>query len=164
MECAQLVRLLINGSIANRAELLCSYPQFTSAQVAEELQQQCYEAWTHEPTAIGRIAETARSLSDISKDPIVFGYSEWINAIEALVAGDLNSCLSFINSSEKEFLDAEQTHLSAKTQTSKLYVLGLLGRYDEAIECGLKAREVFRYRRRKLTASRSHLTKRIRRS
>lgn len=62
MECAQLARLLINGSIANRAELLCSYPQFTSAQVAEELQQQCYEAWTHEPTAIGRIAETARSL------------------------------------------------------------------------------------------------------
>ena len=119
------------------------YPRFAYVEIAENLQQQCYKAWTYEPTLIGRIAEAARSLRDISKDPVVLAYSEWINAIDALVAGDLNTCLSFINSSETLFLDSEQTHLAAKTQTSKLYVLGLLGKYEEAVKCGLEAREVF---------------------
>ncbi|MFT3744833.1 MAG: CHAT domain-containing protein [Pyrinomonadaceae bacterium] len=111
--------------------------------IAEALQAICYEVWTHDPSRIAEIALTTRLLSKISKNAIVRGYYQWTDAIEALVDGDLQNCLASINQSEATFLGEGETLLAAKTQTSKLYALALLGRYDEAVECGKKALEVF---------------------
>ncbi|MDQ3755970.1 MAG: CHAT domain-containing protein, partial [Acidobacteriota bacterium] len=47
-----------------------------------------------------------------------------------------------LNEAEARFKDLGQLHTAAATQVVKLYALAMLGRYDEALECGLRAREV----------------------
>src|SRR5688572_19933976 len=51
--------------------------------------------------------------------------------------------ISELEDSERLFLDLGKTCIAAATQVSKLIALSMLGRYEEAIECGLRAREVF---------------------
>ena len=51
--------------------------------------------------------------------------------------------ISELEDSERGFLSLGKTHTAAATRVSKLIALSMLGRYEEAIECGLHAREVF---------------------
>ena len=55
----------------------------------------------------------------------------------------MESAISELEDSERRFLSLGKTHTAAATQVSKLIALSMLGRYEEAIECGLRAREVF---------------------
>ena len=51
--------------------------------------------------------------------------------------------ISELEDSERLFLNLGKTHTAAATRVSKLIALSMLGRYEEAIECGLGAREIF---------------------
>ena len=55
----------------------------------------------------------------------------------------MQQAISELEDSQRRFLILGKTHTAAATQVSKLIALSMLGRYEEAIECGLRAREVF---------------------
>jgi CHAT domain-containing protein len=143
MNHQQLARKLIENDSDGRALLIKEYSHLINAELAAFFQQICYEVWTHEPQKISVIVEILRELTDFTGDSEIRAYAEWTSAIENLVNGRLEDCLRRLDESEKRFEDLEKFHAAATTQISKLYALALLGRYDEAVACGLRARDVF---------------------
>jgi CHAT domain-containing protein len=139
-----LARKLIESDSDARGLLIAEHSQLAAdAQLAAVFQQICYEVWTHEPQKISVIVEILRQLTDYTGNPEIGAYAEWTAAIENLVNGRLEDCVRRLDESEKQFRDLGKFHAAATTQISKLYALALLGRYDEAVACGLRAREVF---------------------
>lgn len=143
MKPLDLAKLLVDSSREIRNSLLREHEPLPAVELAESLQEMCYEVWTDAPQKVSAIVETLNEVAEQSGNAEVCAYAEWTEAIKALVNGDLEGCIGWINSSEESFTAIEKPHLAAKTQTSKLYALALLGRYDEAVKCGLRAREIF---------------------
>ncbi len=143
MNQQELARKLIESTSDERASLLAGHSHLANARLAECFQQICYEIWTHEPQKVSIIVEILRELTDLTGNPEIGAYTEWTRAIENLVNGRIEDCLDWLDKSEKSFKDLRKFHSAATTQISKLYALALLGRYDEAVACGLRARDVF---------------------
>ena len=143
MNHLKLAHLLVESVAERRILLLEENGVVSGVEIAESLQQLCYEAWTSEPTKVFAIVETLEQIADYFRDPEINGYADWSGAIKDLVEGDLNGCLRLLDKSEAIFKYLGKSHLAAKTQTSKLYALALRGRYDEAVACGKRALDVF---------------------
>ncbi len=143
MNSLDLAKLLVESDPSQQRRMIGEHKQLPAIELAESLQTMCYEAWTDDPQRVAAIVETVDLIADYTGNAEVRAYADWTEAIKALVDGDLGECINRIGSSEAAFNALGRSHLAAKTQTSKLYALALLGRYDEAVACGLKAREIF---------------------
>jgi CHAT domain-containing protein len=143
MNHQELARKLIESDSERRRLLIDSHPQLLDAGLAAFFQQICYEVWTDEPQKISLIVEILNELARLTGNPEIRAYSEWTIAIENLVNGRLEDCLQRLDESEAGFKNLGKLHAAATTQISKLYALALLGRYDEAVACGLRARAIF---------------------
>lgn len=143
MNYKDFAQRLIENPANKRKALFAQYSQLVNIELAKFLQQICYEAWTTEPQKISIIVEILREAADLTKNPEIKAYLEWMTAIENLVNGRLEDCLYWLDESKRSFENLNLTHTAATTQISKLYALALLGRYKEAVDCGLRAREVF---------------------
>ncbi|MBK9767959.1 MAG: tetratricopeptide repeat protein [Chloracidobacterium sp.] len=111
--------------------------------MAAALQEICYEAWTHDPQKVASVVDVLDELATVSGEKVVSAYASWARGISCLVDGRLESAIERINESEAVFMSLEMTGLAAGTQTGKLYALAMLGRYEEAVQCGVSAREIF---------------------
>lgn len=139
----ELARKLVDNASKERKNLLKRHQGICDSGLARELQQVCYEVWTSEPQKVSTVAEALRQIYLLTKDEEIKAYAKWTEAIKNLVNGKLENCLEWLDKSENLFKSLGRNHAAATTQTSKLYALALLGRYDEAIDCGLRARDVF---------------------
>ena len=143
MNHQELARKLIESDSDRREMLINRHPQLIDAELAAVFQQICYEVWTDEPQKISSMVEILNRLAGFTENAEIRAYAEWTTAIENLVNGRLEDCLRRLDESETSFKNLGKPHAAATTQISKLYALALLGRYDEAVECGLRARDVF---------------------
>lgn len=143
MNVVDFSKRLVESPAADRLELIRDIGSLPVVEISELLQKMCYEVWTSDPQRIGAIADSLDLLATRSGCREVLGYSIWTSAIRHLVNGDLSACVEQISLSEQVFIEIDKPLLAAQTQTSKLYALAVLGRYEEAIQCGLAAREVF---------------------
>ncbi|MCD9186252.1 MAG: CHAT domain-containing protein [Pyrinomonadaceae bacterium] len=143
MNLQSFTQNLITASKKERRKLLIENLEICDEEFAKALQQICYEIWTSEPQKVSAIVAVLREAFELTRNKLLEAYAEWTEAIENLVGGRLETCIHFLDDSEKSFQKLNKTHEAATTQTSKLYALALLGRYDEAIECGLRARDIF---------------------
>ncbi len=143
MNRQRLAQKLIENDGAERKRLLAKYINLCDSDLAKSLQQICYEIWTSEPQKVSGIVGTLREMTILTADKEIEAYRDWTAAIENLVNGRLEDCLNFLDKSENLFKSLGKIHTAATTQISKLYALALLGRYDEAVACGLRARDVF---------------------
>jgi CHAT domain-containing protein/tetratricopeptide (TPR) repeat protein len=140
----RFARKLIESPHAERIKLLARHRASCDAELAKSLQNLCYEVWTNEPQKVSEIAATLDLIAEFAADSDeIKAFAEWTRAIEYLVKGELKKCVKQLDASEKSFVLLGKTHNAATTQISKLYALALLGRYDEAVACGLRAREIF---------------------
>src|ERR1041384_3989878 len=143
MHHAELATLLINSSNANRETLLWENPTLADVELAYFLKDLCLEGWsTHPAQALGAAA-SLQTLATIRPLPEIKALNAWAAGLKALIDGDMQLAISELENSERRFLTLGKTHTAAATQVSKLIALSMLGRYDEAIGCGLRAREVF---------------------
>ena len=143
MSLAELANLLVESAPNARGALLRANQPFDTADLARSLQEICYEVWTDDPPRVSVIVDVINEVANDSGSDEVRAYADWMAAIKSLVAGELEECIDWIESSESRFNVLGKPHLAANTQTSKLYALALLGRYDEAIECGQRALKTF---------------------
>jgi len=143
MNLQSFAQNLITASKKERRKLLRENLAICDEKFAKALQQICYEVWTSEPQKVSAIVAVLCEAFELTRNKVLEAYAEWTEAIENLVGGRIETCVHFLDKSEKSFQNLNKTHEAATTQTSKLYALALLGRYDEAIECGLRARDVF---------------------
>lgn len=143
MQHAELATRLVNSSDAKRETLLWENAVLADVELAYKLKDICLEGWsTHPAQALGAAA-SLQLLSEIRSHPEIKALSAWAAGLQALVGGQMELAISELEDSERRFLNLGKTHIAAATRVSKLIALSVLGRYEEAIACGLYAREVF---------------------
>ncbi len=143
MQHAELAALLVEASKAEREALLRHNSDLGDVELAYLLKDICLGGWSSEPTRALAAAEALKVLFQFNSDPQIAALRAWSSGLEALVQGQLERAVEQLDESQARFLALDKLHIASETQVSKLIALALLGRYDEAIECGLRAREVF---------------------
>ena len=143
MQHLEFAALLTNSSNESQGTLLRENYTLADVELAYLLKDICLEGWsTHPGQALGAAA-ALQSLSEIRPNAEVEALSGWAAGLKALINGQMQEAISELEDSQRRFLILGKTHSAAATQVSKLIALSMLGRYEEAIECGLRAREVF---------------------
>jgi CHAT domain-containing protein/Tfp pilus assembly protein PilF len=143
MRPAELATLLINSNHANRETLLWENPTLADVELGYSLKDMCLEGWSTDPAQALGAAASLQLLAEIRPHPEIIALSSWATGLKALIDGEMLLAISELEDSERRFLNLGKTCIAAATQVSKLIALSMLGRYEEAIECGLRAREVF---------------------
>lgn len=143
MERADLAARLAEADNAEHAELLAQHHTFADTALAWALTDLCYDAWNKEPKRAVRAAVALAILADIAHVPEVRALADWTAGIAALAEGRMEDAVGPLAGAERGFTALDRPHTAAATQVSKLYPLAVLGRYDEAIACGERARDVF---------------------
>ncbi len=136
-------RLVSAESESERLALLRERPGLSDVSLAYALKDICYEAWSTEPQRATKAAAALHTLSENSQCPEIAALAAWVAGIAALTAGQMERAIEHLDDAEARFLSLDQSHNAASTQVSKVYALAMLGRYDDAIGTGLRAREIF---------------------
>jgi CHAT domain-containing protein len=143
MQHAELAKRLVDSSDANRETLLWENAVLADVELAYRLKDICLEGWSAHPSQALGAAASLQLLSNIRAHPEIKALAAWAAGLRALVDGQMESAISELEDSERRFLSLGKTHTAAATRVSKLIALSIIGRYEEAIECGLGAREIF---------------------
>jgi CHAT domain-containing protein/tetratricopeptide (TPR) repeat protein len=99
----------------------------------------------HGDPALRRGAATAlNALARFTNDPEVTALSTWTSGIVQLqIDGQAEQALSNLDEAASRFTQLGKPQFAAATQVNKIHALLILGRYKDALECGLRARDVF---------------------
>lgn len=143
MQHAELAALLVSSCNASRETLLWENSTLADVELGYRLKDICLEGWsTHPAQAVGAAA-ALQLLAAIRPNQEIKALAAWSTGLRALIDGEMQTAITALEESERRFLSVGKIHTAAATQVSKLIALSTLGRYEEAIECGLRAREVF---------------------
>lgn len=144
MKGEELAARLMTAHEAERAALLRERNAGDDVSLAYALKDICLvDGWSGDPARCTGAAEALRALRQLTPDEEVAALSLWCDGMAEVVRGRNEQALQLFNEAEEKFLALGLQHTAAQTQVIKLYALAMLGRYDEAIECGLRARGVF---------------------
>ena len=143
MHHAELAALLVSSCNASRETLLWENSTLADVELGYRLKDICLEGWsTHPARAVGAAA-ALQLLASIRPSQEIKALAAWSAGLRALIDGEMQTAITSLEESEQRFLSVGKIHTAAATQVSKLIALSTLGRYEEAIECGLRARDVF---------------------
>jgi CHAT domain-containing protein len=142
MDRSELVTRLVTSDAAERASLLDRYADLIDAELAWELRARFDEARTKDPAAAAAAAAAFAILGRLSDDPTVGALAAWTSGQSAVqIDGQPGPALVLLDEAASAFEALEQPELAANVQVARLHALALLGRYDEAMTCGLRARD-----------------------
>ena len=143
MQHAELAALLVSSCNASRETLLWENSTLADVELGYRLKDICLEGWsTHPAQALGAAA-SLQLLAAIRPSQEIKALAAWSAGLRALIDGEMKTAITELEQAEQRFLSVGKIHTAAATQVSKLIALSMLGRYEEAIECGLRVREVF---------------------
>ena len=144
MTRAELAALLLSAEgEPQRLSLLREHASLADVSLARTLKDVCLDAWSGEPARAVSAAESLRALAGVNTSEEVAAYVAWTDGIASLVGGRMERAVARLGEAEARFNALNQPGEGAATQVSKLIALAMLGRYDEAVEAGLRARERF---------------------
>ena len=144
MNRAELAALLASADGgAGGAALLREHAALADAALAHALKDICLDAWSSDPARAVAAADALGALASVVQSEEVAALRSWAEGIAALVGGQMESAVARLGDAEARFRALCQPHSAASTQVSKLVALAMLGRYDEAVEAGLRARDIF---------------------
>jgi CHAT domain-containing protein len=143
MDHAELAAQLVNSDKAARQALLAEHSYLTDSQLAYSLKDICLFAWSSHPSQALGAAESLELLNSRNPSKEVAALCAWTSGLKALINGDMEKAIVDLDDSFNRFLALNRSHTAAATQVSKVVALAMLGRYDEAIACGLRARQEF---------------------
>lgn len=143
MERAELAaRLLAAENAAERVALLREHSPLADAALAYVLKDICLDSWASDPARATGAASALEVLADFTNDGEVAACAAWSAGIASLIAGEMERAVSHLDDAAARFIYLGVENTAAATQVSKLIALAIVGRYDEAIECGLSALKV----------------------
>ena len=147
MDRAELAARLIESDEARRDALLDESVGALDVQLATQLayilKDICLDGWSSDPARSLAAAATLRKISQIHPEPEITALCHWSQGIEALIDGDMPGAIESLDRARAGFLGLNKPEVAASTEVSKVIALAMLGLYDEAIACALRAREVF---------------------
>lgn len=127
----------------DRGHLIRQNASLADLDLARKLKDICLDSWTSNPARAVRAAQSLASLSQIDPQQETIALAAWAGGVAAMINGQLRRAVARFDDAQQKFQSLSQNHTAASTQVAKLYPLAMLGRYDEAIETGLRARMVF---------------------
>lgn len=143
MERAELAaHLLAATDNAERERLLRDNSAHADVALAYTLKDICLDGFISNPARATSAAAALDALAHINSDREVAALAAWAAGFDALINGQIERALLHLDDARERFLAQDEPHQASATQVLKLYALALLGRYDEAVECGLGARDV----------------------
>lgn len=143
MKHAELAARLVEANNAERRVLLKENHALADSHLAYLIKDICLNGWSSYPANALGAAAALQLLSELKEDQEIAALNAWTSGLEGLIDGQMEQAIEALDNAEGRFLALEKHHSAAATQVSKLIALAMLGRYDEAIECGLRIREVF---------------------
>lgn len=143
MERAELAGRLVEADEYRRNALLQDYRAALDVQLAYLIKDICLDGWSSDPMRSLAASATLRKICQVHTDPEIKALSHWTQGLEALIKGDMPGAIGSLDDAHKEFLTVNKPDVAAATEVSKVIALAMLGLYDEAIACALRAREVF---------------------
>jgi len=139
---AELAARLVEADEDQRRVLLQDV-RAIDTQLAYVLKDICLDGWSSDPMRSLTASATLREIAHTSKNSEITALSHWTQGIEALINGDMVGAIATLDRAREGFLALNKPHVAAATEVSKVIALAMLGLYDEAIACALRAREVF---------------------
>lgn len=127
----------------DRESLLRTNSQFADVNLAHLLKDICLDGWSIDPARAVAASESLALLYKLEPDQEVQALYLWSLGLQHLVHGEMEPAIEELSHSRQIFNELDRPTLGAATQVSKLIALAMLGRYEEAIACGLEARGVF---------------------
>jgi CHAT domain-containing protein len=143
MERVELAARLVEADEHQRHALLDSCRPALDTQLAYVLKDICLDGWSSDPMRSLAASATLREISQLQTDPEIKALGHWTQGIEALINGDMAGAIATLDRARDGFLSLNKPHAAAATEVSKVIALAMLGLYNEAIACALRAREVF---------------------
>ena len=143
MERAELATRLVEADEHQRNALLQDHRAALDVQLAYILKDICLDGWSSNPLRSLAASATLRTISQLQNDPELNALCHWTQGIEALIKGDMTGAINTLDEARQVFLGLDKPHAAAATEVSKVIALAMLGLYDEAIACALRARRVF---------------------
>jgi len=143
MDRAELAARLVDAGEDRRDALLEDCLAALDVKLAYFLKDICLDGWSSNPMRSLAASATLRKISSLRNDPEITALGYWTEGIEKLIHGDMGHAIRSLDEAQSGFVKLHQPHVAAQTQVSKVIALAMLGLYDEAITCALRAREVF---------------------
>jgi CHAT domain-containing protein len=143
MDIAELAERFVDADDAERERLLRDHPTEAQSRLGYALKDICLNAWASDPARATRAANALDFCARKTGDKEVTACAAWGAGIAALVAAKMEIAILHLGDAGSRFIALGLQQKAAETQVSKLIALATLGRYDEAVDCGLKALEVF---------------------
>jgi CHAT domain-containing protein len=144
MKRAELALRLVSAvSEPERAALLRQNSTLADVSLAYMLKDVCLEAWSGDPPRAVAAAAALEEMAATNDSEELAALRDWASGIAALVGGRMEQAILRLDEAEARFQRLCQPHTAGSTQVSKLIALAMLGRYEEAIETGLRARDRF---------------------
>jgi tetratricopeptide (TPR) repeat protein len=136
-------RLVSARDEPERLALLAEHAALADVSLGHALKDICLRAWSGDPPRSVSAAAALATLAARQDAPEIAALSAWAAGVAALVGGRMDEAVFRLDEAEELFRGLCQPHAAASTQVSKLVALAMLGRYDEAVEAGLRARDQF---------------------
>ena len=143
MERAELAARLVEADEPQRNALLQDHRAALDVELAYILKDICLDGWSSNPLRSLAAAATLRAISQLQNNPELNALCRWTQGIEALIKGDMSGAIVALDKARQGFVELNKPHTAAATEVSKVIALAMLGLYDEAIACALRARRVF---------------------
>ena len=143
MERAELAARLVEVDEDQQDALLQDFRARVDTQLAYILKDISLDGWTSDPMRSLAAATVLRKICRTHADPEISALCNWSQGIEALIKGDMPAAVNTLDKARAGFLELNKPHVAAATEVSKVVALAMLGRYDQAIACALRARKVF---------------------
>ena len=138
-----ITRLLETNDKEIHRSLLQKHSNLVDLELAEKIKNTYYDSWTKEPQKTHNAASALEVVSELIADDEVKALTNWVRGIADLTKGETEKAINHLDKAAQIFTSLGKPYKAAQTQVSKLYALALLGKYDEAVNCGENALEIF---------------------
>ena len=143
MDHANLAEFLVTADEYERQNLLAEHVELADAKLAWALKSLYDKIESTDPARAAQVASSLSSLAKFKEDLQVSAIAGWAEGMVALDDGQMEAAIVLLNRSEAGFLALGQSIAAASTQVSKFRALAMQGKYEEALQCGVRARDVF---------------------
>lgn len=143
MDRPELAPFLARSSPEELSGLVAENVDRIDVDVALELKRIYDAAESSDPDLAVGAARALEAVAGVLVEGPVAALSAWVSGMAALDRGELDVALDLLESAEQQFLSTGDAQSAAETRVSKLIVLAILGRYDEATATGIAARDQF---------------------
>ncbi|HSK73052.1 MAG TPA: hypothetical protein VK892_15240, partial [Pyrinomonadaceae bacterium] len=143
MDFQELAEKLIRAKTKTaRKKLLENVPEVDFLKLAYALKDTYYRSWSAEPDKVENALNTLKLLLEKTSDDEISALTEWVAGIYSLTKGKMEATIEHLDRAAGIFNQINKEYEAANTQVAKLIALAMLGRYEQAIECGENTLEI----------------------